>query len=199
MIRALLAALAAVALLAPASAGPAAAQQCGTHCGTERWAVKTLSDADRSQVTFTPVDETVAALRALAHPQSLPVNGRVGPIELTTYTVHAVLLGWLLEGDRDMHLVIADPTDTSQTMIAEVPSTTCQRVCSSGHVRQIRAVRRALLDRLGHPKKKYRALAQPVKVTVTGVGFFDFAHAQTGLAPNAIELHPVLGIEFSRP
>jgi len=106
MIRPLLAALAAAALLAPASAGPAAAQQCGTHCGTERWAVKTLSDADRSQVSFTPVDETVAALRALA---------------------------------------------------------------------------------------------QPVKVTVTGVGFFEFAHGQTGLAPNAIELHPVLGIEFSRP
>jgi hypothetical protein len=28
--------------------------------------------------------------------------------------------------------------------------------------------------------------------TVTGVGFFDFPHGQTGVAPNAIELHPVL-------
>src|SRR5437867_234064 len=199
MLRTFRAALAAVALLAPASAGPAAAQQCGTQCGAERWAVKTLTDADRSRVSFTPVDETVSALRALAHPQSLPTNGRFGPVELTTYTVHAVLLGWLLEGDRDMHLVIAEPTDTSRTMIAEVPSTTCQRVCSSGHLRQIRAVRRALLDRLGYPKKKYAALAQPLEVTVTGVGFFDFAHHQTGLAPNAIELHPVLGIEFSTP
>ena len=28
--------------------------------------------------------------------------------------------------------------------------------------------------------------------TLTGVGFFDIPHGQTGVAPNAIELHPVL-------
>ena len=30
------------------------------------------------------------------------------------------------------------------------------------------------------------------KARVTGVAFFDFKHGQTGVAPNAIELHPVL-------
>ncbi len=30
------------------------------------------------------------------------------------------------------------------------------------------------------------------RATVTGVGFFDIPHGQTGVAPNAIELHPVL-------
>src|SRR5438034_6367879 len=29
--------------------------------------------------------------------------------------------------------------------------------------------------------------------SVTGVGFFDFLHRQTGVAPNGIELHPVIG------
>ena len=29
--------------------------------------------------------------------------------------------------------------------------------------------------------------------TITGVGFFDFQHGRRGVAPNAIELHPVLG------
>jgi Peptidase family S58 len=38
-----------------------------------------------------------------------------------------------------------------------------------------------------------------VEVDVTGVGFFDFAHGQTGLAPNCIELHPVLAFDFSSP
>jgi len=28
---------------------------------------------------------------------------------------------------------------------------------------------------------------------VTGVAFFDYEHGQTGVAPNAIELHPILG------
>jgi hypothetical protein len=28
--------------------------------------------------------------------------------------------------------------------------------------------------------------------TITGVGFFDAIHGQTGVAPNGVELHPVL-------
>jgi hypothetical protein len=31
------------------------------------------------------------------------------------------------------------------------------------------------------------------KARVVGVAFFDYKHGQTGVAPNAIELHPVLG------
>ena len=30
-------------------------------------------------------------------------------------------------------------------------------------------------------------------VVATGVAFFDFPHGQTGVARNAIELHPLLG------
>ena len=29
-------------------------------------------------------------------------------------------------------------------------------------------------------------------VTITGIGFWDLIHGQTGVAPNGIELHPVL-------
>jgi len=42
----------------------------------------------------------------------------------------------------------------------------------------------------------------PTEVAITvpgaarGVGFFDFLHSQTGVAPNVIELHPVLDIQF---
>ena len=36
-------------------------------------------------------------------------------------------------------------------------------------------------------------------VTVTGVGFFDVLHGQTGVAPNGIELHPVLAINIAAP
>ena len=31
------------------------------------------------------------------------------------------------------------------------------------------------------------------RARVVGVAFFDYNHGQTGVAPNAIELHPVLG------
>jgi hypothetical protein len=36
-----------------------------------------------------------------------------------------------------------------------------------------------------------------VPVIITGVGFFDFQHGQTGVAPNGIELHAVLDIQVS--
>jgi hypothetical protein len=31
------------------------------------------------------------------------------------------------------------------------------------------------------------------RASVVGMAFFDYNHGQTGVAPNAIELHPVLG------
>jgi hypothetical protein len=31
---------------------------------------------------------------------------------------------------------------------------------------------------------------------VTGIRFFDRMHGQTGVAPNVIELHPILKIEW---
>ena len=37
----------------------------------------------------------------------------------------------------------------------------------------------------------------PAAATVTGVGFFDYDHGQTGNAPNILELHPVLNIDFT--
>src|SRR5260370_305178 len=35
-----------------------------------------------------------------------------------------------------------------------------------------------------------------IPVSVRGVGFFDFLHGQTGVAPNGIELHPILDVTF---
>src|SRR5207237_586375 len=36
-----------------------------------------------------------------------------------------------------------------------------------------------------------------IPVQITGVGMFDFLHGQTGVAPNGIEIHPVLDIIFN--
>ena len=37
------------------------------------------------------------------------------------------------------------------------------------------------------------------KATIRRIGFFDYLHAQTGVAPNGIELHPVLGFACLSP
>jgi hypothetical protein len=57
----------------------------------------------------------------------------------------------------------------------------------------------AQLMALGHLMKSNTPFAvsiTPTKARLTGVGFFDRVHGQNGGAPNGIELHPILCIEF---
>ena len=46
------------------------------------------------------------------------------------------------------------------------------------------------------PQPLFQSAIQPTPVRITGVGFFDREHGATGAAPNVIELHPVLKIEW---
>ena len=191
-------ALAALFLLAACGSGkvPAATPttNAGLACGSERWAVKTLSDPDAARVDLTPVAGSVAALRALPTPADKPQAGRVAPTELTVFRVTADLVEAKLEDDRDFHVVIAEPGDPAQTMIVEFADTDCSGAVGSQEAALMRSARDAFLARYPKPKESdFRDLSG--RVVITGVGFFDFAHGQRGLAPNAIELHPVLSIE----
>ncbi len=186
---------------APAPKRTATAPACGTHCGTERWAIKTLTDAQSAAViNSTPEQSSVSALVALPAPSKLPQSARIAPTETQQFTVQALLIGWKEEsgptGDRDFHLVLADPADHGKTMIAEIPSPTCANACASAKVAAFGSARQVLINELGPaPATTSAALLNPPrKVEVTGVGFFDFDHKQDGLAPNCIELHPVLQI-----
>ncbi|HEY6308897.1 MAG TPA: hypothetical protein VI488_20845, partial [Candidatus Angelobacter sp.] len=42
----------------------------------------------------------------------------------------------------------------------------------------------------------FETAVKPTPARITGIGFFDRAHGQTGAAPNVIELHTVLKIEW---
>jgi hypothetical protein len=42
----------------------------------------------------------------------------------------------------------------------------------------------------------FQTAVKPTQARITGVGFFDRAHNATGAAPNVIEIHPVLKIEW---
>jgi hypothetical protein len=169
---------------------------CGVSCGTERWIVKSLSDEDAAKVNLSAQTATVRDLVELKPPSVLPPSGRVPPVELQTYKVEAVLLRYLLEKDHDFHLVIADPTDATKTMIAEIPDPICSRVCESRQVQQIRSARDTFVRNFWETDQSHHKLATPVSVVITGVGFFDLKHGQMGQAPNGIELHPVLDITF---
>jgi len=92
------------------------APSCGGACGVERWSVKTLSDADRERVRLADtVNTTIEALVQLQRPVILPTNARPDSVELTVYRVEARLLWLFTEADRDYHLVLASPQDTTIT------------------------------------------------------------------------------------
>ena len=187
------ASVSAAAFVAGRTPSPTLGASTGRACGVERWRVKTLSDSMAGRVSLVPHATSVRALRRLRPPTSLPSNARVRPVETTTYRVHARLVESKLEEDSDFHLVIADPR-TGGTMIVEFPAFYCTLTTKRVLRLRMQAARLAFIRACGLPPssdfKRLRGTA-----TITGVGFFDFQHGQSGVAPNAIELHPVLGFK----
>jgi hypothetical protein len=51
-------------------------------------------------------------------------------------------------------------------------------------------------DDSGSTQPFFSTSIAPTAVRLTGVGFFDRAHGATGAAPNVIELHPILKVEW---
>ena len=117
-------------------------------------------------------------------------------METTNYRVAARLVEMKLEEDRDIHLVVAVPSTPAKTMIAEFPDPTCNGASSSPKKGKMASARSAIIAACGLPSSSHFTQLGGT-ATVTGVGFFDIPHGQTGVAPNAIELHPVLKFSAS--
>jgi hypothetical protein len=167
---------------------PSMSRAKGKGCGVERWPVKTLTDEDRSKVHRKPVPAAILDLVSIPRPDQQPPQGnRLAPTELTVFRVQARLTLVKQEKDQDFHIVLADPDDPETTMIAEVPSSTCAK--GSGEEDVFDGLMQLLKPYVGQ-----KDLDVPVEVE--GVGFFDFLHNQTGVAPNGLELHPVLKMKI---
>jgi hypothetical protein len=154
----------------------------GTQCGFERWPVKVLVDRDRNRVDFKPIPSSVTELAALQNTAGhYPYDRRINDNELHVYSVRARLVARRYEVDSDIHVVIAEPDSSAETMITEIPAPFC--ALGSGH-------------EADYQKAREDAIRIPLGsvVEVEGVGFFDIKHAQKGVAKNGFELHPVLRI-----
>jgi hypothetical protein len=96
----------------------------------------------------------------------------------------------LLEEDEDVHLVISQPGEPASTMIVEFPE------CVAAPLKRAKiAAARQLFTHNCGPVTASSWTKLDGSVTITGVGFWDSNHGQAGVAPNAIELHPVLNFQ----
>jgi hypothetical protein len=194
----------------------------GLTCGVERADVKHLSDKGARFVKFNPVGRTtVTALAILPdtyapvqgdEPRGLYLGGLVTPPveeEFHVYTIDAYVAFAKKEADLDAHIVITDTppakvrvksrgktTIPKPSMVVESVDARCAP--DSIALDMIRGAREAILAATHSTALSTKSLQKLVgkHVRVTGVGFYDKLHGQTGVAPNGIELHPLTGFEL---
>ncbi len=162
------------------------------QCGVERWSVKTGTDPDAGLVSLSSVNPaTIASLTSITAPASLPDNNRVQATETTVWVISATLVKYVRAYDSDYHMVLTD--SAGRTMIAEIPAPGCVGPGSPFAAGIAHA--RAQFDAMFTATTTFQDANVPVQIT--GVGFFDHLEGQEGLAPNGIELHPIIDILFN--
>ncbi|HKC67145.1 MAG TPA: T9SS type A sorting domain-containing protein [Bacteroidia bacterium] len=160
---------------------------CG---GTERWSEKVLVDAAVNTINFTPLATNVNALVNITTPTPSSTMPRQAGVEDKTYTFTCSVTVKKAETDNDYHLVLSDGT---HTLIGEIPDPVCSAAATSNYVSQYTAARNFVDTYIG--SGSYSSVNIP-PVQVYGVAFVDPPHGQTGAAPNNLEIHPILKINF---
>lgn len=156
------------------------------QCGTERWDVKTLTDKDTSSIRFDKiVQRTVSDLRTLKAPNRPKSRTKE---ERVVVSLKTIIIKCGYEADGDYHLVLSD---SGKTIIAEIPNPLCSTINKKYSKQWSKC--RAFIDSKISVTRKFKKCNIPV--TITGLQFFDKIHSQNGVAPNGIEIHPVLSIQ----
>jgi len=160
---------------------------CG---GTERWSEKVLVDAAVGTINWTPVVQTVTQLAGLTTPTPSTTMPRTGPVETTCYQVSCSITIKKAESDNDYHLVLSDG---HSTVIGEIPDPSCSAAAASAYVNDFIAARNFIDANIASGNVSSVSIPP---VVVTGVGFVDPPHGQTGAAPNNFEVHAITNIHF---
>lgn len=95
--------------------------QCGVHCGTERWRVKTLTDSTVDNIEPDEVSRTIQWFRIRTRPASLPNYTRLIGVETMTFRVRGQVLHYKLEPDKDFHVVMLSRIITTAQWSLSLP------------------------------------------------------------------------------
>jgi hypothetical protein len=156
------------------------------------WPFKIGMDPQAREVSLAPVPTTIDELLAVPHVERPADGRRIAPVELTTYALRDVQLrSFQRAPDGDVHMVLAD--EHGHTLIVEATPPFCTDAGSPWRA-QIAAVR-AVVD----AEIPYAIMGVHRRVvSLAGVGYIDSLHGQMGVAPNGIELHPIMAICFGQ-
>jgi hypothetical protein len=181
--------------------------------GSKGWHRPQAPNIDLTNITAEAVTDLVAI-----HQPPLPGDNktRIVPDEMNLYRVQARLAKWKHESDNEYHLVLTDDTlnytdetanppvpPTGHSFIGEVPDPSCFSGSDGSFGSQtpfadgITSARQTIDQRFPNADQSGKwndGAGAPVEIT--GIGFFDRPHNQTGRAPNNIEIHPILSIRF---
>jgi hypothetical protein len=166
---------------------PAGAAYGPSYCSGYRWNVKTGQDPQANQVNLGSVTPTtVGALTSLPAQPSLPDNSRLAPTETTQYEITGTIVDAALQHDNDWHVVIKD-NSSNNVMITEIPDPACVPPSSP------------FASMISNARSEITANPSPIgaAVAIRGVGFFDSNTLTSNVAPNKIELHPALDLNFN--
>jgi hypothetical protein len=129
-------------------------------------------------------------------------NSRASTEEKTIYVLEATITdykqekthkskGKTIKGDDDYHIALKG--EDGSTLIAEIPKPNCL-LNTPEPLKSMITQARADFDAKFHVTGSFKTTN--AKVRITGPALFDRAHGQRGLADNAVEIHPVIKIEF---
>jgi hypothetical protein len=168
----------ALAVVAARVAAPSAHPLHVSHaliCGSQRWVQQTLQDRPKL-IAAKPT--TIAHLVGLTRPTPAPVAR--SQFERHIYSITTAVTFMRQEADQDLYVVVQD--EAGNHMIVEAPNAPfCTANATSFRKKQM-ATARSRVQLCSH-------------VHITGVVFWDRPHIVIGRAPNAIELHPILGFD----
>jgi hypothetical protein len=164
-------------------------------CGMARWAIKTAQDPETRSIRLDPIPTTIEELNTLiAPPYGLDHRAAT---ERLTFLIEGIVVGYKLEGDHDIHLVLKPPhprEKSDKRIVVEFPHADCT-LSAPTPFRELMQKARADFLKVFRVGPKYKRPTRIYHVRIAGIGFFDHEHGQNGSADNAIELHPVLHFE----
>jgi hypothetical protein len=185
--------LAASAVLCATAAGsPAtAAENPGTWCGGILWRLMTLSDVDRTAVSFQGVPTTIAEIAKIAPPKRI-VAGRTTAFQRQIWRVHAVVDRYRIASNGELVLILYS-IETGQYMDAYLPNPFCLGERARDRTGMM-AARQEFTSHCARVTAAWQLLG--ATVDVAGVGFWNPSKQTRGALPNGAELRPLTNLRI---